>query len=204
MKGARPLSRQEVQDIGRQLRNNRERALFFLLLYTGARISEALALTIGDVRRPGEDLGIRRQITFQKRETKNQRTSRAIDVHPDLAGALRLLLAELAGAGELAPADPLFRSSTTGGRWSRTAAWRALRVAFEAAGLGEDRVSPHSFRKTFAQRLHLLGYRVEIIQELLGHADIRDTMGYVAIDPAELARAVADLPSESDDGDPEA
>lgn len=179
-----------MRGVARELETHRDRALFALLVYTGARISEALDLDVADVRRPGPELVIRRQITFQRGKTKGQRTGRVVDIHPDLAASLRRHLAT-----ENRADGPLFLSRE-GARLSRVQAWRRLRAAFTAAGLEADRVSPHSFRKTFAHRLAEGGVGLPIIQDLLGHADIRDTAEYLRIDPDLSAAAVANLPDE--------
>ncbi len=190
MKGARPLTELEVRAMRVELRSIRDLTLFSVLLYTGARISEALALDVDQVARA--DGSIRRSILFFKRATKNRRESRAIDVHPQLAAELKR---HLATGGASLP-GPLFRS-TARTRLSRTQAWRVLHVAAMGAGL-DNQVSPHSLRYTFAQRLHDRGVSLPAIQELLGHADIRDTRSYIAVSAEELSRAVAGLPPLDD------
>lgn len=187
MRGARALTAAEVRRTARELHGCRDRALFLLMLYTGARISEALALDVVDVVREGVEPGIRRQIVFRRRNTKGKRTSRAIDVHPDLAVALFVYLGE-----EPASTRPLFLSRELR-RMSRTTGWRVLNEAFIAAGLGE-RVSPHSLRKTFAQRLHERGTLLPVIQELLGHENVQDTIEYFKVSEVECAAAIHGLP----------
>lgn len=201
MKGARALTAAEVRHVLRELDTPRDRVLFLLMLYTGARISEALALDVPDVLRPGAELAIRKQIVFPRRKTKGERTSRAVDVHADLAGALVVHLAHQ--AGELLAhrtTGPLFLARGSVNRLTRTAAWRRLNIAFRAARL-DERVSPHSLRKSFAQRLHDGGVDLAVIQELLGHADIADTRDYITVPEEECARAILSLPPVDEDED---
>jgi site-specific recombinase XerD len=43
------------------------------------------------------------------------------------------------------------------------------------------RVSPHTFRHTYASHLLLADYDLQTIQKLLGHSDIKTTMIYLQI-----------------------
>ena len=53
----------------------RDRALFGICLFTGCRVSEALALQTTDIK--GETL------TFRKSTTKGKLKTRVVDIHPD-------------------------------------------------------------------------------------------------------------------------
>ena len=185
MKGSRALEWPELAAVARELDNPRDRALFLMMVYTGARISEVLGLDVLDVRRPNGS--IRSQIVYRRRVTKGRRESRAVDLHPDAAGALVVYLDRRLDG-------PVFLSSRRT-RLSRVQAWRILHAAFADAGLF-DRVSPHSLRHSFAQSLADRGVPLAVVQELLGHADIRDTREYVEARERSAAAlsAVASLP----------
>lgn len=58
----------------------------------------------------------------------------------------------------------------------------AVKRATEAAGVAK-RVSPHTFRHTFASHLLLAGYDLPTIQRLVGHGDVKTTMIYVQTVP---------------------
>jgi integrase/recombinase XerD len=62
----------------------------------------------------------------------------------------------------------------------------------EAAGLPEDRRSPHVLRHTFCTHLADAGADTAVIRELAGHADIRTTTIYTAVSPGRLERAVTE------------
>src|SRR5215216_2105202 len=61
----------------------------------------------------------------------------------------------------------------------------------EAAGLPEDRRTPHVLRHTFCTHLSDAGADVGTIRELAGHADIRTTTIYIAVSDARLEDAIA-------------
>jgi integrase/recombinase XerD len=62
----------------------------------------------------------------------------------------------------------------------------------EAAGLPENRRSPHVLRHTFCTHLAENEISVDVIRELAGHADIRTTTIYTDVSPDRLERAIAD------------
>ncbi|MEA3211684.1 MAG: hypothetical protein QOE70_4741 [Chthoniobacter sp.] len=65
----------------------------------------------------------------------------------------------------------------------------AVKRAAEAAGVAK-RVSPHTFRHTFASHLLLAGYDLPTIQRLLGHGDVKTTMIYVQTVPTIMLKEV--------------
>jgi site-specific recombinase XerD len=61
-----------------------------------------------------------------------------------------------------------------------------------AADLPEDRRSPHVLRHTFCTHLADAGVDTAVIRELAGHADIRTTTIYTAVNPRRLEHAIAE------------
>jgi integrase/recombinase XerD len=61
-----------------------------------------------------------------------------------------------------------------------------------AAELPDDRRSPHVLRQTFCTHLADAGADTTVIRELAGHADIRTTTIYTAVNPGRLEHAIAE------------
>ena len=76
---------------------------------------------------------------------------------------------------------------------NRFRVYDAVKALAEQAGVDPARVSPHTFRRTFATLLNRQGTDIRTIQELLGHADISTTMRYIEVDANRKRKAVASL-----------
>lgn len=84
----------------------------------------------------------------------------------------------------LFPASTLYKDPRTGitrrHHIHETALQRAVKEAAQAAKI-QKRVSPHTFRHSFATHLLQNGYDIRTVQELLGHKDVKTTMIYTHV-----------------------
>jgi integrase len=55
---------------------------------------------------------------------------------------------------------------------------------------GVPRYTPHQLRRTRGSELIAQGQRVEIVQRVLGHRDIRSTLGYAGLQEAHVRAAL--------------
>jgi len=193
MTGSRPFTELEIQQILQVFKGKyeiRNRTLFLLGLNTGARISELLALNIGDVWRYQRPVEI---IYLQKRHTKGKLVGRQITIKSGAQQALAELIQWKRQHKEsLAKDAPLF-VSRQGGRLKRKQAHNILKDAFDACEL-PGQVTTHSLRKTFANYvLRASGGNIKVLQELLGHQHLSTTEAYLSFDLDELRAAVPDF-----------
>ena len=84
--------------------------------------------------------------------------------------------------------DILFLNNR-GGRLTRVMVFTLLRQAAERAGI-DKRLSPHTFRHSFATHLIEGGASIRQVQEMLGHESILTTEIYTHLDRDHLRRAV--------------
>lgn len=150
--------------------DRRERLFCELLHYSGARISEALAVLPEHI-----DLSARLVIL---RTLKRRRTAfRAVPIPLPLCKELAAL------ADESAPDTPLFP-------WSRGHGWRIIVRLMAEAGITGPQACPRGLRHHFG--VNAVTHRVpeSILQRWMGHASIRTTSIYTfAMGPEERALA---------------
>ncbi|MUL39444.1 tyrosine-type recombinase/integrase [Gloeocapsopsis dulcis] len=155
------------------LRSPRDRALFGICLFTGCRVSEALALQTSDIK--GGTL------TFRKSTTKGKLKTRVVDIQPGLA---QLLAEYNPKPGALFP-GMRGRSPTL----TRFAADKILRDASDRVGIVG--VSTHSFRRTALTMMSSAGIPLRVIQEISGHNDLGTLQRYLEVSPEQKRNAVA-------------
>ncbi len=151
----------------------RDRALFGICLYTGCRVSEALALQTSDIK--GGTL------TFRKSTTKGKLKTRVVDIQPGLA---QLLAEYPTSPGALFP-GMRGRSLTL----TRFMADKILKAACDRVLLVG--VSTHSFRRTALTMMSSAGIPLRVIQEISGHNDLGTLQRYLEVSPEQKKRAVA-------------
>ena len=150
----------------------RDRALLLFLYNTGARVSEALALTPGDIQgaalRP-------RHVRVRGKGNKE----RYCPLWPETAIALSRVIAD--GS---ATATCVFRNAR-GGALTRDGAAYVLSkyvrlAAMEMPNLRRQRVTPHVLRHSCAVALLQSGVDITVIRDYLGHASVATTGRYLA------------------------
>ena len=182
----------------RSRQGKRDLALLHLLGSAGLRRAEAAGLLVSDVdeRRRASDARLREAIARSTswwvtvRYGKRGRT-RAIPLDEDALAAI----AAWVKARPAAASEHLLLSLPRTGQPPRALSTRDVarivaRYA-QAAGLPEDRRTPHVLRHTFCTHLADAGADVGVIRELAGHADIRTTTVYTAVNDERLQDAIA-------------
>jgi integrase len=164
------------------------RLLFEFLGQTGLRISEALALTKGDIDFGRRRLRVERRLYEGRLDApKSRHGIRTVPLSPGLARALWTQLATL--DDEAVVFGPL----------DRTRLYRVVRAAGERAGI-EWPVGLHTFRHSCASIMFRRGVPKEAIRRLLGHHSWEFTAGtYVHLDDDDLpdGEVVGDLVADS-------
>jgi integrase/recombinase XerC len=151
----------------------RDHALFTLLYSSGLRISEALALCVGDIPVGGSAATLR--ITGKGSKER---------IVPLLDEAREAIADWLAFYKPVDRAAALFIGAR-GGRLNAGVAQRVLRQYRVAHGL-PDHATPHALRHSYATHLLAGGADLRVIQDLLGHASLSTTQRYTAVDAAQL------------------
>lgn len=154
----------------------RDSAMLELLYSCGLRVSELLSLKIQDlffgegyIRVIGKG---DKQRLVPISATARERIYRYLDKRPETR------------SGE----ETLFLNNR-GSRLTRVMVFTILKQAARNAGI-EKRISPHTFRHSFATHLLEGGASIRQVQEMLGHESILTTEIYTHLDSSHLRRTV--------------
>ena len=182
----KPLSEPEVTAlldavVGHDPVSLRDRALLELLYATGARISEACGLSMGDI-----DFDSRLVRLFGKGSKERivpfgRVAGAALDEWFSPRGRVLLVPAQWRRRND---AEAVFLNQR-GGRLTRQAAWAVVRRYGARAGIRTE-LSPHVLRHSCATHLLDHGADLRVVQELLGHASISTTQVYTKVSQERL------------------
>jgi integrase/recombinase XerD len=182
----KPLTEAQVASlldtvVGNEPLHRRDRAMLELLYATGARISELVGLSLGDidfdealVRLYGKG-GKERIVPF------GTAAATAIDNWFAPSGRARVVPERWRRRDD---AEAVFLNQR-GGRLSRQGAWLVIKKYGQRAGI-TDHLSPHVLRHSCATHLLDHGADLRIVQEMLGHASISTTQVYTRVSQERL------------------
>lgn len=132
------------------------------LAYTGARISEVLALT------PERIDASACVIIFETLKRRRRGVYRAVPVPPELLSRLEIVH----GLQHAEPGSPLWR-------WGRTTAWQRVKEVMNAAGIMPAVAMPKALRHGFGVHgIAESSVPLNMIRKWLGHARIETTAIY--------------------------
>jgi integrase/recombinase XerD len=154
------------------------RLFCLLLLWSGARISEVLALTPDAI---DLESGVASIQTLKRRKPG---IVRQIPLPPKVLKELERVFGLTA-----AQHDPA-RATVRVWRWSRTTAWRYVKAIMAAAGIVGSAAMPKGLRHGFGVNAFQSNVPPHLVQRWLGHASLRTTAIYGdVIGPDERAFA---------------
>ena len=155
----------------------RDRAILTLLYGCGLRISEALALNVGDITDQSDFLRIKGKGNKE----------RIVPLLPIVWQCISAYLAK--SPYQPSVGEPLFLGAR-GERLSPRIIQRQMQKMRGRIGLS-DNLTPHALRHTFATQLLQKGVDLRSIQELLGHSSLITTQRYTDVQMETLQKDYA-------------
>lgn len=166
----------------RHVTRRRDASLVLFLLHTGLRLSEVIALEMGDVQvseRKGSALVRQGKGNKERRVPLNAEARKALSdwlaVRPQSDSSFLWVAVE----------------ANEGNGLSGRTVQRVLRRYGQDAGI--ENLTPHVLRHSFSKNLADNGVGLEKIAALLGHANLNTTRIYITPDDRDLERAVEEL-----------
>jgi integrase/recombinase XerD len=154
----------------------RDRALLEFLYGTGARVSEAVGLDLGDL-----DLEEMTVVVTGKGDRQRQ-----IPLGKASIEAIQAWLPDRLEISKTGPDRDAVFTNLRGGRLSRVSAFRIVRFHAAKVGIDPASVSPHTLRHSAATHMVEGGADLRSVQIMLGHARITTTQVYTRVSPQHL------------------
>ena len=170
-----------------------------MLMYTGLRIGEALALTWDDINFNEKLIDVNKSTIYIPVDGKYEsivqnsgKTDSSMRVLPMASKAIEALI-ELK---EMSDDSNLVISTVNGKSPTRASLGKSLTRMCRNAGIitKDEYRSVHTLRHTFATMLFENGCSIKIVSELLGHCDTRVTENtYIHVIQKQKIKAIEDL-----------
>ena len=157
----------------------RDRAMLELLYASGMRISELVALNLGDVNTEGD---------YFVRCLGKGRKERIIPLYEQVATVVKKYVDEDRPKLAHGRKETALFLNARGQRLTRQGFWQKLKEYAKSAGLSPQ-ISPHTLRHSFATHMLSGGADLRSVQELLGHANISTTQVYTHLTTEHVRRA---------------
>lgn len=179
----------QIKNLLRGQRRCRDLLFFVVGINTALRVSDLLALQIGDFVAQDGTLPSRFWIREEKRGKRNE-----IVINDAIRDALQEYLAAYPAVTEN-PANYLFFNTRTGDFTrpiTRKQAWKLIDALCHDVGL-HGNFGTHTLRKTWGYHARLAGVGIELIMHHLNHNSLAYTKRYLGITDEELAEVTRRL-----------
>jgi integrase/recombinase XerD len=182
----KPLTESQVTSlldavIGHDPLNRRDRAILELMYATGARVSEVVGLSLGDIDFDESLVRLYGKGSKERIVPYGRAAATALDEWFSESGRAALVPLRWKRRGD---AEAVFLNQR-GGRLSRQGVWLVIKHYGDRAGI-TDHLSPHVLRHSCATHLLDHGADLRIVQEMLGHASISTTQIYTKVSQERL------------------
>jgi len=178
------LSQNEVRDILEVIPNFKHRTVIMFIYSTGVRVSECVNIKLTDIDSKRGQVNIR--------EGKGLK-QRFVPLSPMLLKTLRRYYRQYK------PGHYLFEGAGGNGTHLGVTAVREilLKARYRTPQISK-RFTPHTFRHSFATHLLEQGVNLLVIQRLMGHSDLSNTLKYLHVQQLAIEQVVNPLDNLKD------
>lgn len=171
----------KIMDISvKDFATSRDRMIFELLYSTGCRVSELCSINVEHLDKDDHSVLVSGKGRKQRQVFIGNNSWQALNDYLPY----RKALLDSCGAAE----QKSLLINTLGSRLSQRGLSYIIRKWIMKTGISK-KVSPHTFRHTFATHLMDRGADIRIVQEMLGHASLSTTQVYTHVGMSRLKKA---------------
>lgn len=180
MKEVQAIKERSHIELLKNAMHGRNLLMFTLGINVGLRISDLLALRVGDLRNQDS-------VTIYEGKTRKARTFTLNDSVKD--AVVSLIPSDALDEDYVFTSRKGCASTGVNKPIGRVQAYRILNAAVVRAGLGNvyTSIGAHSMRKTFGYFAYESGVDITLLMRVLNHSSQRETLRYIGIEAEEVA-----------------
>jgi len=173
------LSKEEVSDVFSVIKNFKHRTVLMFIYSTGARVSECVNIKLTDIDSK------RKKVNIQEGKGLKQRQ---VPLSPTLLNMLRNYYKLFK------PQYYLFEGAKGKGTHLGVSAVREIcqKARYRTPNINKH-YTPHTFRHSFATHLLEQGTNLLVIQRLMGHSDLSNTLKYLHVQQLAVDQVINPL-----------
>ncbi len=183
---AKVLNAQEWSRLEKVGQSITHQTIWALLRFTGCRSQEARLLTVENVYSDPVNRVVREAVYFPKKIRKGKKWAISVPITKKLKWYLERY--NCPESGYLFP-SPRNQDKPI----SYEAVYKYLKDAAEKAGLGHQKISTHSGRRSLITHLHNSGSSLETIRQITGHRRLENLQSYIEIGKEQISAAIENI-----------
>ena len=174
----------KLEKVGQSVKHQ---TIWALLRFTGCRSQEARLLTVDNVYSDPVNRVVKDQVYFPKKIRKGKKWAISVPITKKLRWYLERYDCPTSGY--------LFPSSRNPDKpISYEAVYKYMKDAATKAGLGHQKISTHSGRRSLVTHLHEAGSSLETIRQITGHRSLQNLQAYIEVRKDQVAAAIDNVP----------
>ncbi len=186
----RAFTEREVNILAEGIQNEMVLNIFLFAIYTGCRLGEILNIQWKDIDFTDKTINVINNRVFKTKNRRNRQIPVSVDLHNIVKNIQDKTFGDI--ESNIIPLNNYLFCNSNGKKYLTDFISKSFKKYLRAFGFDEH-YNFHSTRYTAASLMSKNGGKVQDIQKILGHSDIRVTMKYIKVPSSEMHDTVNNI-----------